>query len=107
MPRANGKSNQPTPKSEERRLIYAQFGAYPESSLADWDPKGQKFSEALLQVVADGATVVLRPGSGGRSVGIAIWEGDVRHAPQWCYEAEEIDQWADAVLAVHQRETAD
>jgi len=71
--------------------------------LTQWDPKSDALIEALLTIVASGATVVMRPGSGGRSLGIAIWEGDERHAPQWSYDAEELDQWASRILAVVDR----
>lgn len=107
MPRASKSSQQPTAKSEERRLIYAQFGAYPESTLQDWDPKPDQLVAAILQVVSDGATLVIRPGSGNRSIGMAIWEGDARHAPKWCYDGEELDEWAAAINRVHKSEAAD
>jgi hypothetical protein len=85
---------------EERRLIWNQTGQRNTPLLTDWDPKEGMLVEALLEVLASGATVVLRPGSGARSIGLAIWEGDARHAPEWCYEASEIDDWARGILAV-------
>lgn len=109
MPRAAGK-----PKSEavtrERQLMWAQAGQYNVPTLRDWDPKQVQLVEALLGILESGATVVLRPGSGGRSVGVAIWEGDFRHAPTWMYEAEEIDTWAESILlrlGADQAEAAD
>ena len=88
--------------------MWGTYGTRNDRTLADWDPKTEPLVAALLQVVASGATVVLRPGSGGGALGIAIWEGDVRHAPRWCYEAEELDDWADWVIEQGKgREAAD
>lgn len=84
----------------ERQLIWAQFGSYNHATVGDFDPKAEALVEALLHVVSTGATLVLRPGSGGRSLGIAIWEGDFRGAPQWLYDSEEVDNWATTVLSV-------
>lgn len=91
--RAN-KGQQPTAKQDQQKLLWLQTGEHQGVTLADWDPKPEPFVQALLEVLATGATVVLRPGSGGRSFGIAIWEGDVRHAPKWLYDNEEVDDWA-------------
>jgi hypothetical protein len=68
--------------------------------VSEWDPKTEALVQALLEIVSSGSTVVLRPGSGGRALGVAIWEGDERHAPMWCYDAEELDHWAARVLAM-------
>jgi len=91
---------------EERRLIWAQTGGRNEPALSEWDPKASQLVEALLGVLGTGSTVVIRPGSGGRSVGVAIWEGDYRHPPKWCYEAVELDDWAAGVLLTLNVETA-
>jgi hypothetical protein len=94
----------PTVASEQRRLMWGIPGGREADSLARWDPKQQPLIEALLAIVSSGASVFLRPGSGGRSVGIAIWEGDVRHAPTWCYDTEELDEWAESILKVAKRD---
>lgn len=91
----------------ERRLVYQQFGSYNQPGLKDWDPKQVQLVEALLQVLSDGATLMIRPGSGNRSIGIAIWEGENRWPPTWCYDAEEVDSWAENVLRVHEAQAAD
>jgi hypothetical protein len=97
MPR--GKPTLLTPaKQQQRKILWDQTGEAQEWALMDWDCKTEPLVEALLGVLASGATVVLRPGSGGRSVGVAIWEGDVRHSPTWCYEPEELDSWATRIL---------
>lgn len=89
---------QPTAKSEQQRTIYGSFGKVERDTVSSWDPKTEVFTEAILQLVDDGLTVVLRPGSGRRSVGVALWEGDVRDAPVWFYDAEELDAWAAWVI---------
>lgn len=91
------KGQAPAAKQEQQKLLWLQTGTHEGETLADWDPKAQPLVQALLEVLATGATVVLRPGSGGRSFGIAIWEGDVRHAPKWLYDNEEVDQWAESI----------
>lgn len=93
MPRPN-KGQQTTAKSDQARLLWGTAGRRHEPTLAEWDPKAEPFTQALLEILASGATVVLRPGSGGRSFGIAIWEGDERHAPKWLYDNQEVDEWA-------------
>lgn len=96
-------NKQPTPKSEQQRSIYLDFGEVYSSSLRDWDPKQVQFVEAILEVLSSGATIVMRPGSGGRSIGIAIWAGEDRGAPRWCYDSEEIDEWTGRVLEIRDR----
>lgn len=73
-------------------------GADTVPAVDSWDPKTDVLADALLAIVASGATVVLRPGSGGRSIGVAIWEGDFRHPPTWLYDSEEMDNWGQAIL---------
>ena len=80
------------------RYVWDAVGEIQTNSVGGWDLKSEQFSAALLEVVGSGATVVLRPGTGGRSLGIAIWDGDVRYAPVWCHAEEEADGWAAKVL---------
>ena len=98
MPRGAGSNGQLTPKQEQNKLLWAQLGSVYEPAVNEWDPNAEVLVSALLEVVKSGATLVLRPGSGGRSIGIAIWEGDVRHPPIWIYETEELDSWAIKVM---------
>lgn len=93
MPRKNA-NQQPTAKSEQSRLLWIQTGEIHYAAPNEWDPKPEQLVQAILEVVASGATLVIRPGSGARSIGLAIWEGDTRHAPSWVYDAEELDEWA-------------
>lgn len=106
MPR-RGQGDSSSARSVERRLIWAQTGEYNHATVGDFDPKAEALTEALLYVVSTGATVVLRPGSGGRALGIAIWEGDARHAPKWLYDEEEVDAWASGVLSVKRGQSAE
>jgi hypothetical protein len=80
--------------------IMDQLGGVPDYTCADWDPDMQAFGQAILEVVAKGGTLFVRSGSGGQSVGIAIWEGDTRHPAKWLQDADGINAWAQAVLAV-------
>lgn len=97
MPRGSGKQVTPI-RQEQRKLLFEMLGAHEGESLRQWDPKAEPFMEALLGVVASGAAIFIRPGSGGRAIGLAIWEGDTRHPAQWCYESEELDDWALLIL---------
>lgn len=98
MPRKSS-GQQPTVKSEQSRLLWNQTGTIHYPAIAEWDPKPENLLQAVLEIVSSGATLVIRPGSGARSMGLAIWEGDVRHAPTWVYDAEELDNWASGILA--------
>lgn len=102
--------NQPTAKSEQARLLWGSGGGRHTPTLSEWDPKPDPFVQAILEVLSSGATLVLRPGSGGRSFGVAIWEGDDRHPPRWLYDNDEVDDWAMWVLdqvAVNKGQAAD
>jgi hypothetical protein len=96
MPRSN-KGQQQNAAAEQRALLWGMNGAAVLPTVAEWDPKTEPLVQAILQVVSSGATIVFRPGSGGRAMGVAIWEGDVRHSPTWVYDAEELDTWAEKV----------
>ena len=107
MPR-QGKPRETPAKMEQNRLMWATYGKKARLLVNSWDPKQVQLVQALLEVVASGATVVLRPGQGGGSIGIAIWEGDFRHPPEWCSTSEELDFWAEGIiLAVAQGEGSD
>jgi hypothetical protein len=97
MPRAKG-GRETAAKLAQNGALWGDYGTRDVYELTGWDFKQEPFIEALLEVLSSGATVVFRPGSGGRSIGIAIWEGDIRHAPMWCYGSEEIDRWAEDVI---------
>jgi hypothetical protein len=72
-------------------------------SLSDWDADTAVVTQALLEIVSTGSTVVVRPGSGGRSLGVSIWEGDTRHPPKWLYDSEELTAWAQGICDISQR----
>lgn len=105
MPRAKGVRETPA-KLAENRTIWGQFGKTDVGyAITGWDFK-PSFVEAILEVLQSGSTVVLRPGSGQRSIGIAIWEGDFRHPPTWCYQPEEVDMWAESIMERVKRQDA-
>jgi hypothetical protein len=96
MPHKPRAGNQPTPKSEQSRLLFLQ-GAQQSSKVVDLDPKAQPFVEALLLLLGEGMTIHIRPGSGGGSIGIGGYDGDTRIPYKWLYDNEEIDDWAESV----------
>lgn len=97
MPR--GSSKQATPAVvDQRRILWEMTGENEGDGLRQWDAKSGDVLDALLGIVSTGAVVLLRPGSGGRALGIAIWEGDVRHPAKWLYESAELDDWARLIL---------
>lgn len=97
MPRGSGKQVTPV-RVEQRRLLFEMVGEHEGESLRQWDPKAGPIVEAILGIAGSGAAIFIRPGSGGRALGIAIWEGDTRHPASWFYEAEELDDWAHRIL---------
>lgn len=97
MPHKPQRSGSITPKDEQRRLLFLQ-GTEQSSAIADLDPKAQLFTQAILCLLAEGMTIHMRPGSGGRSIGIGGFVGDDRIPYKWLYDEEEIDAWADKVL---------
>ena len=98
MPRGK-MGQQPTAKSEQSRLLFLQTGTRFEPALTQFDFDTQRFAEAVLLLMAEGATVVCRPGSGGRSFGVAVWQNDVRYAPKWLYDDEEVNEWSDLIIS--------
>jgi hypothetical protein len=97
VPRAKG-SRETAAKLAQNGSLWGDYGTHDVYELTGWDIKQQAFIDAVLAIVSSGATLLVRPGSGGRSIGIAIWEGDFRHSPKWCYGSEEVDQWAADVI---------
>lgn len=87
-------------EKELAHLIYLQTGSVPDYLIPTWEPRYQEFVDALLEILGQGHTLVLRPGSGGRALGIAIWNGDSRPPAKWFYDQDELDAWADMVLAI-------
>lgn len=97
MPRAQ-KQVQAAALNKQQHVLWDIPGGQVVDTIDRWDPKTEVFTQAILEIVATGATVVVRPGSGGRSVGIAIWEGDFRHPPKWLYLTEELDEYCESIL---------
>lgn len=97
MPRKPAAKESPA-KLQQNLAMWGIYGKEARVLPSGWDPKQVQLVDALLHVISSGATVVLRPGSGGGAVGVAIWEGDLRHPAVWCYTSEELDQWAEGVM---------
>lgn len=97
MPHKPKVPNQPTSKSEQSRLLFLQ-GTKVEITVANLDPKPEPFVQALLLLMAEGMTVYLKPGSGGRALGIGGWAGEDRVPYTWLYDEEEIDSWSAKVI---------
>lgn len=68
-----------------------------EPKLHEWDPETTAFTQALLELLDDGLTIVLRPGSGGLSIGVALWKGDQRDPPIWFRDQDTLDTWTKTV----------
>lgn len=98
MPGGRKMGSQPTAKSEQQRTMYGSFGKVERDTVGKWDPKTETLVQATLQLISEGYTVVFRPGSGARSMGVALWLGDTRDPPVWIYDAEELDDWANWVI---------
>lgn len=99
MPRA--KRVPSTPARRQFESLWAEVAGKPlEYTLADWDPDAAALVQAILEIVGSGASVFMRPGGGGTTLGIAIWEGDERHPATWFTEHEEVNQWAARIVEV-------
>lgn len=85
-------------RTRQNGLLWAMGVDFRNATVRDLDLDTAAFTQAILEVVASGASVFLRPGSGGRALGIAIWEGDTRHPATWCGDEGEVEDWAAQVL---------
>lgn len=103
MPRARKEDTQ-TAAKELIKAWWEQTGELPNYKLSDWDPDTAALSQAILELMSSGATVVLRPGSGGRAVGIAIWLGDNRPPAKWFGDHDELNAWTRAIVEAAPRE---
>lgn len=75
-----------------------QLGTPLKFTVEDWDPDMATLGQAILEIVATGASVFVRSGQAGASLGIAIWEGDERHPATWFGEPEELNAWSAGIL---------
>ena len=97
MPRS-AKPKESPEKLAQNGLVWAMMGTKEKVPVTSWDPKQVQLVQAFLEVLASGCTVVLRPGKGGQSVGVAIWEKFAQGDPEWCNTSDELDAWADGIL---------
>lgn len=101
-PKSDGK----TARQDLQHLLYLQTGEVPDWVLDTWEPMHVQFFDAIAEILGQGNTVVLRPGSGGRAIGIAIWRGESRPPAKWFYDQDELDAWTAHVLQVKAKRTA-
>lgn len=100
----------PTNKVDQHRnkmngIWRAQTGKLPEMPvLHDWDPDAAAAIQAILEILSTRCTVVIRPGTGARSLGIAIWEPVVKNEPVWFYTEAEWDEWSKDIIKQAQGE---
>jgi len=86
----------------QRNILWGMGHDPAARALTNWDPDTARLVQAILLVVESGATLVIRPGSGSRSIGVAIWEGDMRHPPTWVYDEDELNTWAQRIGDISQ-----
>lgn len=99
MPRArsdNGKS----PEEDQFSLLWKQLGEKPDQNIRGMDFDAALLMQAILDVVDAGNTVVFRRGSGGESLGIAIWTRQKQNDPVWCSSDERVEAWAKGAIQV-------
>lgn len=77
---------------------WQQTGTQFEYKLSEWDPDTAIVVQAILELLEDGLTVVIRPGSGGRAIGIAIWQGDNRPPAKWFGDQDEMNAWCTTIV---------
>lgn len=75
-----------------------QTGTQYEYQLSEWDPDTATVVQAILELLDDGLTVVLRPGSGGRAIGLAIWKGDDRQPAKWFGDQDEMNEYCTNIV---------
>jgi hypothetical protein len=100
MARDRDKPKEPKPISMYEALR-KQLGARHQVSIGDWDCDAELVLQAMLQVGAAGNVLFIRPGTGGGSWGLAVWEGDERHPAIWVYAEEQLNEWAEGILRLY------
>lgn len=103
MPRA-AKPNTQAAAKELIQAWWAQTGELPNYKLADWDPDTAAMCQMVLEVLSSGGTVVFRPGSGGRAIGVAIWAGDNRPPAKWFSDHDELNEYTRAIVSAAPKE---
>lgn len=85
---------------DQQHLLYLQTGTVPDWTLETWEPRYESFFDAMAEILSQGNSVMIRNGSGGRAMGIAIWRGDSRPPAKWFYDHDELNEWCEHVLRV-------
>jgi len=87
-------------KVEQRRLLFIQTGKQQPVGQGNWDPKPEPFTEAVMALIENGAAVMFSASSGGRVIGVRIFEGDTPGERMWISDNEELDDWAQEIIGL-------
>lgn len=99
MPRGRREVPGEAAQTAQNAAWWAQTGKRLEHPLHTWDPATAPVCQALLELLSAGNTLCLRPGSGGESIGIAIWEPELKRPYIWFGQDVELDDWARGIVA--------
>lgn len=94
MPRGKKEVPGEREQRDQNALWWAQTGKRLEHPLHGWDCDTAVVLQAILELLSAGNTVCIRPGSGGESLGIAIWEPVNKRPYVWFGADVELDDWA-------------
>lgn len=94
MPRGKKEVPGESAQRAQNAAWWAQTGRRLEHPLHSWDSDTAAVWQAVLELLSAGNTVCIRPGSGGESLGIAIWEPVNKRPYVWFGADVELDEWA-------------
>jgi len=95
-----GRAKKPvtTVPKEAIKQWWHQTGTQYEYKLSEWDPDTVTVVQAILELLESGLTIVIRPGSGGRAIGMAIWHGDDRPPAKWFGDHDEMNEYCRLIV---------
>lgn len=98
MPRGKREVPGEAEQRAQNAAWWAQTGKRLEHPLWSWDNDTAACWQAVLELLSSGNTVCIRPGSGGESLGIAIWEPVNKRPYVWFGADVELDDWAKGLV---------